>query len=226
MVKNLPAYLAGVAQHWREALYTWLSLTVGWAVLDALGIFRWSLRVLFFIALAGLVVAQFFAWREQRTVLLKEQETKRLRGRVQGSLVLEQFEMIRAMSGGVCWRLTSYLTFGNRGSIPIQYSMKVLSIRIEGEAQSAKPAPVTDAIFYVWPGQQDTFVISIDLGVAVTGSISGIFYYVAEYGAPALAERFFQRQTYRFENVPLEGTHEARTDYRLIGGADSPAGDD
>jgi hypothetical protein len=225
MVKNLPTYLAEVAHHWREALLTWLFLGVTWAALDALNISDWSPRVLLFSAVAGVLVAQFFAWREGRALSLTEQETKRLRGRVHGSLVLNQFEMVRATVAGKCWRLTAYLKFGNGGSIPIQYSMKVLSIRIEGEAESARPAPVSDATFHVWPGQQDTFVISMDLGVGVAGPIGGIIHYVAEYGAPALPERFIQRQTYRFENVPVEGTAEARTNYWLLEGADSPTGD-
>jgi hypothetical protein len=210
--KRLSTYLTGVANHWPSALVSSLVLVGAWAGLLAIDIAQWSPGLLLLIPLTG-VVGLLFYWRKQRTVAVVRQDAERLRGRVQGSLVLEGFELVRESDGGVCSHLTSYLQFGNRGTIPIEYSMRVLSLRIEGEDNSAIPAPVTGATFHVWPGQQDTFTMSVVLGVGVAGPVTGLIHYVAEYWAPTFPERFTQRKTYRFVNVPAEDSPETTTEY-------------
>jgi hypothetical protein len=220
--KKLSTYLVGVANQWPKALMSSLVLAGAWAVLVATDIAAWSPGALFLIPMAGVAASLLFAWRKQKTKSVAEQEVARLRGRVHGSLVLEDFELVRESGGGTCSHLTAYLKFGNRGSIPIEYSMKVLSMRIEGEDNSAIPAPVSDARFHVWPGQQDTFSMSVVLGVGVTGAVSGLIHFAAEYWAPTLPERFLQRQTYRFVNVPVEEGVNTRTDYWPLEALHSP----
>ena len=219
--KRLSTYLTGVANHWPRALASSLVLAGTWAALVAIDIAEWSPGMLLLIPVTG-VVTGLLSWRKQRTISVLRQDTERLRGRVQGSLVLEGFELARESDGGVCSHLTAYLQFGNRGSIPIEYSMRVLSLRIEGEDNSAIPAPVTGATFHVWPGQQDTFSMSVVLGVGVTGPVTGLIHYVAEYWAPTFPERFIQRQTYRFVNVPAEGSPETITEYWPLERFDNP----
>ncbi len=210
--KRLSTYLTGVANHWPRALVTSLVLAGTCAGLLAIDIAEWSPGMLLLIPLTG-VVGLLFYWRKQRTVTVVRQDAERLRGRVQGSLVLEGFELVRESDGGVCSHITSYLQFGNRGTIPIEYSMRVLSLRIEGEDNGAIPAPVTGATFHVWPGQQDTFTMSVVLGVGLAGPVTGLIHYVAEYWAPTFPERFIQRKTYRFVNVPAEDSPETTTEY-------------